>query len=178
MDNDNLVTTAREIATEAHQGQTRWDGTPYVSHPFAVEEMFAINNLRYQSWRFDTFLGGPDKLALQRAVALLHDTAEDNPNNPKYALTETNLQVLFNNELTPHQLQFLHLTLTLLTKLKTEDYAMYIKRISADTNATIVKLAELIHNLSTLKPGSRKDKYQLAFLFLAGEYWPHEIMVK
>lgn len=179
MDNDKLVNRAREIAVEAHAGQVRWDNSPYITHPLALDEMFATNTLKYQCWRFDTLLGGPDKLALQRALALLHDVFEDNPDNPRYALTEANLQILFNNELTPYQLKFLSSALPLLTRVKgKQDYAKYIKCITEDSNAAVVKLADLIHNLSTLKPGARKDKYQLAFVLLAGEYWPHEATTK
>lgn len=50
---------ALEIATEAHKGQERWGGDPYIIHPVRVAERMA-------TWT-------------EKIVAILHDVVEDTP---------------------------------------------------------------------------------------------------
>jgi (p)ppGpp synthase/HD superfamily hydrolase len=61
----DVVNRATQIALIAHAGQTRKDGnTPQMAHPLAVQGLLA------QAGVLDAAL---------HAVALLHDTVEDNP---------------------------------------------------------------------------------------------------
>ena len=53
----SILELALDIATKAHDGQIRWNGDPYISHPVAVAE----------------FLPDWDG----KIVALLHDVVED-----------------------------------------------------------------------------------------------------
>lgn len=64
MDDANLVLRAMEYARIAHAGQTRLDGSPFVTHPFRVAE----NVHKYCN---------SDRKALLEAAACLHDTIED-----------------------------------------------------------------------------------------------------
>lgn len=58
----NLVDTAKEIATRAHEGQTRkTDETPYILHPLAVAEMLISHDF--------------DETVI--AAAIVHDVLED-----------------------------------------------------------------------------------------------------
>lgn len=60
----DLVTKAREFATQAHAGQKRkYSGQPYIVHPIAVAELVATVT--------------EDQEVI--AAALLHDTVEDTP---------------------------------------------------------------------------------------------------
>ena len=54
-----LVERAEEIATRAHQGQTRWNGDPYITHPQRVADK--------------AIMLGPSYVA----TAWLHDVIED-----------------------------------------------------------------------------------------------------
>ena len=54
---------AYEIASRAHEGQTRKSGQPYITHPVAVAEILAEL--------------GMDQATI--TAALLHDTVEDTP---------------------------------------------------------------------------------------------------
>lgn len=60
----DLVRTAYRLASEAHAGQTRFEGTPYIVHPLRVALLLA---------------GHPDLAPDARllAAALLHDVIED-----------------------------------------------------------------------------------------------------
>jgi (p)ppGpp synthase/HD superfamily hydrolase len=57
----DLLGAALAVAARAHRGQTRNDGSPYLSHPLRVCELLAA--------------GGADEPTL--AAALLHDAVED-----------------------------------------------------------------------------------------------------
>jgi len=54
---ENLYKKAVEIATAAHEDQTRWDGEPYITHPLAVADAFPLDDAKI--------------------VAVLHDVLED-----------------------------------------------------------------------------------------------------
>ncbi len=56
---DELYDAALKLATEAHEGQKRWGGEPYITHPIAVAQMINTSDM------------------YARAVALLHDVIED-----------------------------------------------------------------------------------------------------
>lgn len=58
---DYQIELAEQVATKAHEGQTRWDGTPYINHPARVAKW--LKNQGYS--RFDQIVGW------------LHDTVED-----------------------------------------------------------------------------------------------------
>ena len=53
-----ILKIAEQIAREAHKGQKRWDGKPYITHPEAVAKKFK------------------DRIGVQ-VVAWLHDVLED-----------------------------------------------------------------------------------------------------
>ena len=59
MEKQTIIDGALALAIEAHAGQTRWNGDPYVSHPMRVGAMVA----------------GYGALAV--GAALLHDVVED-----------------------------------------------------------------------------------------------------
>ena len=62
-DKFQLIEKALQIAFEAHRGQTRKDGSPYIYHPVGVAFTLAINKFS----------------ALTVAAALVHDVLEDTP---------------------------------------------------------------------------------------------------
>jgi GTP diphosphokinase / guanosine-3',5'-bis(diphosphate) 3'-diphosphatase len=67
-----LIERAYRVADEAHTGQTRQSGEPYITHPLAVAQILADLGL------------GPRAIA----AALLHDTVEDTD----YALETLNAE--------------------------------------------------------------------------------------
>jgi GTP diphosphokinase / guanosine-3',5'-bis(diphosphate) 3'-diphosphatase len=66
-----LIGCACDVAARWHQGQTRYSGDPYITHPVAVATILA---------RLDE-TGGVDDQML--CAAVVHDTVEDTP----YTLT-------------------------------------------------------------------------------------------
>lgn len=56
--NNEQYNIALKIATEAHEGQTRWNGDPYITHPLRVADSFQED-------------------MLCKTAAILHDVLED-----------------------------------------------------------------------------------------------------
>jgi guanosine-3',5'-bis(diphosphate) 3'-pyrophosphohydrolase len=134
-----LVKRAYEFAERAHEGQTRRSGDPYITHPLAVAGILA-----------DLGMDAPTL-----AAALLHDTVED---------TEVGLEKVTR--------QFGELVgiivdgVTKLDRVKTPDRADAAEAARAAQSATIrkmvvamardprvlvVKLADRLHNMRTLR---------------------------
>jgi (p)ppGpp synthase/HD superfamily hydrolase len=133
---------AIQIATEAHEGQTRWDGeTPYITHPAAI-----ARSLIEQGYG-EEFV----------AAAWLHDVIEDTH------LTEQKLHFM---GVDPYIVDIV----VILTKAKDMTYLHYILTIGAHPVARIVKIEDIRHNMSCFdKPkGSLYQKYELA-LHILGE---------
>ena len=123
---------ALSVAEEAHKGQFRKDGvTPYIEHPMKVASFLYTLGIRD-----DDIL----------AIALLHDVIEDTTIQAGDLLEKG-----FSKEIVS--------AVCLVTKkpdYKNEDY---YKAISNNAYATIVKLADRAHNLSTLY-NFKKEKKQ------------------
>ena len=140
--NENQYQEALSWAIEAHTGQLRWDKkTPYIEHPKAVASMVADRDHGY----------------LLQTIAILHDIVED-----------CDVEILevyqkFGSEVGD--------AVRALTRIFQEPYWEYIKRVSQNYFACIVKIADLQHNFSELpgwphKNRQRGEKYRMAEAYL------------
>ncbi len=141
-DEINRIVSAYEFAKEAHYGQCRYSGEPYIMHPVAVAEIL--------------FELGMDPESM--IAALLHDTVED---------TETGLDKL--SELFGADVAALVDGVTKLGKVPLETWEerqaenlrkMFIA-MSMDIRVVIIKLADRLHNMRTLehmREQKRRDK--------------------
>ncbi len=136
------ITKAYEFAKEAHSGQCRYSGEPYIMHPVAVAKIL------YEL--------GMDSESL--IAALLHDTVED---------TETGVDNI--KELFGEDIAVLVDGVTKLGKVpletKEEQQAENIRKMfiamSQDIRVVIIKLADRLHNMRTLehmRPQKQRDK--------------------
>lgn len=133
------IELAEQIATKAHEGQTRWDGSPYITHPRSV-----VARLKETTWGEDILICG-----------WLHDVVED---------TSVTLKDISDN-FGKYNAEIVEL----LTHQKTDSYADYISKIGSCSGASLVKIADLEDNLSSLNPKKdrqRIDKYELARMYL------------
>jgi len=122
-----------QTAQLAHLGQTRRDGSPYITHPVAVQKIVK---------RFY-----PDNLKAQ-VLAVLHDSLED---GPKPGLTEEELRQLIRGSITdPRDLMEIEEALDLMTHDKSVHpvYEDYLRHVFSNPLSSIVKIGDLIHNLS------------------------------
>ncbi|MBI4148642.1 bifunctional (p)ppGpp synthetase/guanosine-3',5'-bis(diphosphate) 3'-pyrophosphohydrolase [Candidatus Woesearchaeota archaeon] len=119
-----LEDKARQIATTAHNGQYRHDGTtPYITHPEAVVGLLKS-------------IGVTDDDIL--SAAWLHDTIED------CGLTVETLEC----ELNPNIARIVQ---ALTRNIERQEYKDRIR--TADYAVQIVKLADVVHNCATLHAG-------------------------
>ncbi len=125
-----LLERAYLTAERLHTGQTRKSGDPYITHPLAVTTILA-----------DIGMTEPTLVA-----ALLHDTVEDTP----YTLDE--LRTDFGDEVAQ-----LVDGVTKLDKVKYGDTAQaetirkMIVAMSRDIRVLVIKLADRLHNMRTLR---------------------------
>ena len=138
-----LLKKAYVFAAQAHKGQTRRSGEPYLSHSLEVANMLA--NMRL------------DKTTL--AAGLLHDVLEDTDS------TAVELAQAFGKEIT-------HLVegVTKISRVQqsspearqAESIRKIILAMTDDLRVIFIKLADRIHNLKTLKFLSEDKQKQIA----------------
>ena len=125
-----LLQQAYEVAEEAHRGQLRRSGDPYITHPLAVATILADL--------------GMDTTTL--TAALLHDTVED---------TDYQLDKLI-QDFSP---EIAHLVdgVTKLDKVKLGDAAeaetirKMVVAMARDPRVLVIKLADRLHNMRTMR---------------------------
>ena len=127
----DLIQKAYVFAAQAHEGQTRKSGEPYLMHPVAVGGLVADLQL--------------DEFAV--CAAILHDTVEDSD------ATVKDIEELFG----PTVARLVD-GLTKLSKIKfhsneerqAENFRKMIVAMSRDLRVILVKLADRLHNMRTL----------------------------
>ncbi|MFT8244408.1 RelA/SpoT family protein [Roseomonas sp. BN140053] len=136
-----LIERAYALARDAHSGQKRENGDPYIGHPVAVARILA-------GYRLDT---------ATIATALLHDTVEDT------GLTLRELEKGFGPEVAK-----LVDGVTKLTRLEiqsertkqAENFRKLVLAMSEDIRVLLVKLADRLHNVRTLNFVVKPEKRQ------------------
>lgn len=137
---EDFVKLAEKIAREKHDGQFRRDGvTPYITHIEAVVSRVAGVK--------------SDKVT---AAAWLHDIIED---------TDATAQYLFDQGIP----SVVVLAVSKLTKSTWVSYEDYLKEIGLDEIAIVVKVADMLSNLSDEPTAKQIIKYSKGLLFLLAE---------
>ena len=140
---------ASRIAGIAHHNQFRRDGQPYIMHPTAVQSI----TKRYY----------PDNIEAQ-ILAMLHDVMEDGP--AQSGLTRRQLFGMV-KEMIPDDSsaqQSIMNALRVMTHSKRTHpvYEDYLELVFSNELATIVKISDLIHNLSHNPSEKQIAKYRNA----------------
>lgn len=152
---------ALAIATEAHAGQTREGGAPYIGHPIEVARI-AVDLFNAETPDPEGLLTRVHELIA--VVSLAHDIEED---QPAYPLKAKLLRLVNVGLLTAQEESEVDAALDILNKHNARDYLHYILRVKDGGYLTrYPKRADLYHNSSDLKPGSRRDRYALALHIL------------
>ena len=136
-----------QTAQLAHLGQKRRDGSDYIMHPLAVQE---ITKRHY-----------PENFAAQ-ILALLHDAIEDGPSAD---LSEAELRQMIRGSITdPRDLEQIEIALDMMTHDKSvmPNYEEYLAKVFTNPLASIVKISDLIHNLSHNPSERQIIKYRSA----------------
>lgn len=135
------VEAAYAIAAEAHRGQCRDNGDPYITHPIAVANILA-------GFRMDP---------VSIMVGLLHDTVEDT------GVSRELLERQFGQDVASIVDGVTKLTRLELQSDRTkqaENFRKLVLAMSRDIRVLIVKLADRLHNMRTLHYVQRLDRRQ------------------
>ncbi|MBT8410708.1 MAG: HD domain-containing protein, partial [Octadecabacter sp.] len=136
--NANLIRDAFAFGAEMHEGQFRHSGEPYFTHPVAVAAVLAQQQM--------------DDATI--VTALLHDTIEDT--KASYAIVEQR----FGREiadLVDGVTKLTNLQLNSNETKQAENFRKLFMATSRDLRVTLVKLADRLHNMRTIK-SMRPDK--------------------
>lgn len=128
-----------EFMKQKHEGQKRKQGTPYYTHPLAVSNMLKENGFNEE----------------YQIAGLFHDLLEDTD------CTENEILELSNNNVLE--------AVKLLTKTKGYIMSEYVEKISQNSIAKMVKLADRIHNLSEAKSASKE--FQIKYIKETEEWY-------
>jgi len=126
------VQRAYLVAEEAHRLQKRISGEPYIVHPLSVALILAESKLD----------------ATSISAALLHDTLEDTE------LTYDQLQVRFGADvaqIVDGVTKLEKLDFSNLLEHQTENYRKMFLAMAKDMRVILIKLADRLHNMRTLK---------------------------
>lgn len=139
----DVVHRAYDLAVEAHEGQTRQSGEPYVTHPVAVAAILA-------GMRMD---------AASIITALLHDTVEDTN------ISLEDVKKDFGNEiadLVDGVTKLTQLELSSESTKQAENFRKLLLAISKDIRVLLVKLADRAHNMRTMGSLSTEKRKRVA----------------
>jgi len=133
-----LIRSAFAVAEEAHQGQTRASGEPYVNHVVAVADILVNLHLDYESV----------------AAALLHDVVEDtditiddirNQFGDSVADLVDGVTKMHAIDLQVDQYRHDH------DQVQAESLRKLLLAMAKDVRVVLIKLADRLHNMRTLK---------------------------
>lgn len=127
----NLVRRAYFYAEQAHDGQTRRSGEPYITHPLAVANILADMHMDHQSLM----------------AAMLHDVIEDT-GIPKDALVEQFGDTVA--ELVDGVSKLTQMTFESKAEAQAENFQKMALAMARDIRVILVKLADRLHNMRTL----------------------------
>ena len=137
------VNQAYDFACEAHSGQYRSSGDPYVTHPIAVASILG-------SFRMDE-----DSLS----AAMLHDVMEDS------GIPKNVIEKKFNKEvanLVDGVSKLNTLTIASKNESQAENLQKMVLAMSKDIRVIVVKLADRLHNMRTLLYLDRDKQLRIA----------------
>ena len=142
-DQVNLVRRAYFYAEQAHDGQTRRSGEPYVTHPLAVAGILAGMHMDHQSLM----------------AAMLHDVIEDT-GIPKDALVSQFGDTVA--ELVDGVSKLTQMTFETKAEAQAENFQKMALAMARDIRVILVKLADRLHNMRTLGALSGEKRRRIA----------------
>ena len=137
--NKDTLSKAYEFAVNAHKNQKGKSGDPFVNHPLAVANI--LSDLRLDSATIVT--------------GLLHDTIEDTKTTYNVVLKEFGKEVA---DLVDGVTKISALEDKAADKNKAENFRKLILATSKDIRVLLVKLADRLHNMRTIKAFDSKEK--------------------
>jgi GTP pyrophosphokinase len=131
------IMKALEYATDKHSGQTRLSGDPYITHPLAVATLLL-------GWDMDI-----DSII----AGLLHDVAEDTETGLEEIEEhfDSNVALLVDGVTKVSKARANRKDITTYLPATRDNLTKLLVAIGSDVRVIIIKLADRLHNLRTLK---------------------------
>ncbi|OIQ06625.1 MAG: bifunctional (p)ppGpp synthetase/guanosine-3',5'-bis(diphosphate) 3'-pyrophosphohydrolase [Rhodobacteraceae bacterium CG2_30_10_405] len=130
--NADLIRQAYAYGRQMHEGQTRRSGEPYFSHPVAVAAILTEQRL--------------DDATI--ITALLHDTIEDTKSTYAEVARQFGDEIA---ELVDGVTKLTNLQLSSTESKQAENFRKLFMAMSKDLRVILVKLADRLHNMRTIK---------------------------
>ncbi|NDH38810.1 MAG: bifunctional (p)ppGpp synthetase/guanosine-3',5'-bis(diphosphate) 3'-pyrophosphohydrolase [Gammaproteobacteria bacterium] len=143
LDQAQQVRRAYYYSEQAHYGQTRRSGEPYVSHPLAVASILARMHMDAQSLM----------------AALLHDVIEDTGVNKEDIGAQFGEEVA---ELVDGVSKLTHVEFDSVELRQAENFQKMTLAMAKDIRVILVKLADRLHNMRTLGVLNREKVKRIA----------------
>ncbi|WP_353147933.1 bifunctional (p)ppGpp synthetase/guanosine-3',5'-bis(diphosphate) 3'-pyrophosphohydrolase [Pollutimonas bauzanensis] len=137
------VKEAYRFADQAHLGQFRASGEPYISHPIAVTEICA-------GWKLDA-----DSLM----AALLHDVIEDQDVSKQELAEKFGADV---SEIVDGLSKLDRLEFATKAEQQAESFRKMLLAMARDVRVILIKLADRLHNMRTLDAVSPEKRRRIA----------------
>ena len=137
--NPEALTKAYNFALKAHEKQKRDEGSPYIIHPVAVANI--LTELKLDSATI--------------ATGLLHDTIEDTHATYQTIKEEFGLEVA---DLVDGVTKISEFENQAMSNSKAENFIKLFLATSKDIRVLLVKLADRLHNMRTIKFVTNNDK--------------------
>ncbi|HSR63021.1 MAG TPA: HD domain-containing protein, partial [Gammaproteobacteria bacterium] len=134
------IRQAYTFGAEAHEGQRRVSGEPYIYHPLEVARILADMHMDHQTL----------------IAALLHDVIEDTPTVKKELTQEFGKSVA---ELVDGVSKLTQITFDSVEEAQAHNFRKMLMAMSNDIRVILLKLADRLHNMRTLdalKPEKRR----------------------
>ncbi|MEO0676824.1 MAG: bifunctional (p)ppGpp synthetase/guanosine-3',5'-bis(diphosphate) 3'-pyrophosphohydrolase [Pseudomonadota bacterium] len=138
-----FIAKAYDFGKEMHDGQLRRSGEPYFTHPVAVAEILAEQKLD------DTTI----------VTALLHDTVEDTRASYSQVAEQFGTEIA---ELVDGVTKLTQLQLSSTETKQAENFRKLFMATSRDIRVVLVKLADRLHNMRTLRSMPTEKQHQKA----------------
>jgi RelA/SpoT family (p)ppGpp synthetase len=135
------------LAHEAHEGQCRYSGEPYITHPVAVAGILAQMHLDFPTLQ----------------AALLHDVIEDTKVNKQTIVEQFGPDVA---ELVDGVSKLTQIKFESKAEAQAENFRKMVLAMAKDIRVVIIKLADRLHNMRTLGvlPESKRRRIALETL--------------
>ncbi|MDH3510357.1 MAG: bifunctional (p)ppGpp synthetase/guanosine-3',5'-bis(diphosphate) 3'-pyrophosphohydrolase [Gammaproteobacteria bacterium] len=127
----DVIVNAYEFGSQAHEGQRRYSGEAYITHPVAVASILADLHLDYQSI----------------AAAIMHDILEDTP------MAKEQIEERFGAEIAAivdGVSKLDRLSFNSRAEVQAESFRKMMLAMVEDIRVILLKLADRLHNMQTL----------------------------
>ena len=139
----DIIVDAYEFSSQAHEGQRRYSGEPYITHPVAVAGILADLYLDYQSI----------------AAALMHDVIEDTPTAKEQIADRFGQEIA---SIVDGVSKLDKLSFDSHAEAQAESFRKMMLAMVEDIRVILLKLADRLHNMQTLDALPAEKQHRIA----------------